>query len=66
MKAFSFLALACVVAMVLGFGLRSGKFRSRLTFVYRDRDPVRYWSMAIARGIIAAVLLALGLLALRG
>jgi hypothetical protein len=66
MKSFGYLALACVVATILASGLRSGKFRSRLIFVYRDQEPVRYWSMAIARGIIAAVLLALGLLALRG
>jgi hypothetical protein len=60
MQSLLYLFLACVVALVLGSGLRIGRFRSyNMSLVYRDRQPIRYWSIAVVQAGIIAVALAL-------
>jgi hypothetical protein len=61
-----YLILAGIVALILGAGLRSGRFRSYRAFMYRDRQPIRYWSIAALQAGIIAVLLTLSWIAFIG
>jgi hypothetical protein len=62
-----YLILAGVLALVLGMGICTGRFRSyQMSLMYRDRQPVRYWSIAAVQAGIIAVLLTLSWIALIG
>lgn len=67
MRSLLYLLLAGVLALVLGMGLRTGRFRSyQMSLMYRDRQPRRYWSIAVLQAGIIAVLLTLSWIAFVG
>ncbi|MEZ5361847.1 MAG: hypothetical protein R2748_05735 [Bryobacterales bacterium] len=41
-------------------GVHRGRFRYRVSFVYRRKEPVMFWSMAVGYHIAAAILTAAG------